>query len=136
MQNGEIQAVVGTHALLGARFKNFGLIVVDEEHKFGVKQKEKIKELSANTHLLSMSATPIPRTLNMALSQIKSLSSLQIPPMVRIPVRTFIKTSNDALLKEIILREIRRGGRCFIFTIILQVLTKKGKRVAVSFAAD
>ncbi len=129
LQNGEIQAVVGTHALLGARFKNLGLIVVDEEHKFGVKQKEKIKELSANTHLLSMSATPIPRTLNMALSQIKSLSSLQIPPMARIPVRTFIKKSNDALLKEIILREIRRGGQVFYIHNNIASIEKRAKEL-------
>ncbi|WP_304646175.1 transcription-repair coupling factor, partial [uncultured Helicobacter sp.] len=113
LKNNEVQVVVGTHALFGAEFAKLGLIVVDEEHKFGVKQKERIKEISANTHLLSMSATPIPRTLNMALSQIKSLSSLQTPPMDRIPVRTFIKVSKDSLLKEVILRELRRGGQVF-----------------------
>lgn len=129
LEKGEIQVVVGTHALLGARFKNLGLIVVDEEHKFGVKQKEKIKELCANTHLLSMSATPIPRTLNMALSQIKSLSSLQTPPMARIPVRTFIKTSNNALLKEIILREIRRGGQVFYIHNNIASIEKRAKEL-------
>ncbi|WRG66926.1 hypothetical protein E5E31_07455 [Helicobacter pylori] len=70
---GLIDVLVGTHAILGAKFKNLGLVVVDEEHKFGVKQKEALKELSKSVHFLSMSATPIPRTLNMALSQIKGI---------------------------------------------------------------
>ncbi|MDE5591631.1 MAG: DEAD/DEAH box helicase, partial [Helicobacter sp.] len=76
LKEGEIHVVVGTHSLLNVEFKNLALVIVDEEHKFGVKQKEKIKDLSVNTHLLSMSATPIPRTLNMALSQVKGLSEL------------------------------------------------------------
>lgn len=110
---GEIDIVVGTHSILGASFKNLGLIVVDEEHKFGVKQKEKIKELSQNVHFLCMSATPIPRTLNMALSQIKGMSSLLTPPKEREGVRTFVKVYQEGLLKEIIHRELRRGGQIF-----------------------
>ncbi|MDU9790815.1 transcription-repair coupling factor [Helicobacter pylori] len=110
---GLIDVLVGTHAILGAKFKNLGLVVVDEEHKFGVKQKEALKELSKSVHFLSMSATPIPRTLNMALSQIKGISSLKTPPTDRKPSRTFLKEKNDELLKEIIHRELRRNGQIF-----------------------
>ncbi|TPH90185.1 transcription-repair coupling factor [Helicobacter pylori] len=110
---GLVDVLVGTHAILGAKFKNLGLVVVDEEHKFGVKQKEALKELSKSVHFLSMSATPIPRTLNMALSQIKGISSLKIPPTDRKPSRTFLKEKNDELLKEIIHRELRRNGQIF-----------------------
>ncbi|MGL2597203.1 transcription-repair coupling factor [Helicobacter pylori] len=110
---GQVDALIGTHAILGAKFKNLGLMVVDEEHKFGVKQKEALKELSKSVHFLSMSATPIPRTLNMALSQIKGISSLKTPPTDRKPSRTFLKEKNDELLKEIIHRELRRNGQIF-----------------------
>ncbi|WQX81092.1 transcription-repair coupling factor [Helicobacter pylori] len=110
---GLVDVLVGTHAILGAKFKNLGLVVVDEEHKFGVKQKEALKELSKSVHFLSMSATPIPRTLNMALSQIKGISSLETPPTDRKPSRTFLKEKNDELLKEIIYRELRRNGQIF-----------------------
>ncbi|GAA8046537.1 transcription-repair coupling factor [Helicobacter pylori] len=110
---GLINVLVGTHAIFCAKFKNLGLVVVDEEHKFGVKQKEALKELSKSVHFLSMSATPIPRTLNMALSQIKGISSLKIPPTDRKPSRTFLKEKNDELLKEIIHRELRRNGQIF-----------------------
>ncbi len=113
VESGLVDVLVGTHAILGVKFKNLGLMVVDEEHKFGVKQKEALKELSKSVHFLSMSATPIPRTLNMALSQIKGISSLKTPPTDRKPSRTFLKEKNDELLKEIIHRELRRNGQIF-----------------------
>ncbi|EQL64047.1 transcription-repair coupling factor [Helicobacter pylori FD577] len=125
---GLIDVLVGTHAILGAKFKNLGLVVVDEEHKFGVKQKEALKKLSKSVHFLSMSATPIPRTLNMALSQIKGISSLKIPPTDRKPSRTFLKEKNDELLKEIIHRELRRNGQIFyIHNHIASILKVKTK---------
>ncbi len=125
---GLIDVLVGTHAILGAKFKNLGLVVVDEEHKFGVKQKEALKELSKSVHFLSMSATPIPRTLNMALSQIKGISSLKTPPTDRKPSRTFLKEKNDELLKEIIHRELRRNGQIFyIHNHIASILKVKTK---------
>ncbi|MCV3381050.1 DEAD/DEAH box helicase [Campylobacter sp. IFREMER_LSEM_CL2127] len=105
--------VVGTHSLLGVECENLGLVVIDEEHKFGVKQKEKLKELSKNSHILSMSATPIPRSLNQALSSLKSYSVLQTPPEDRLDVRTFVRESHDALIKEAISRELRRAGQIF-----------------------
>ncbi|RAX57911.1 transcription-repair coupling factor [Helicobacter monodelphidis] len=113
LESGEAHIVIGTHALLGVKFKKLGLIVIDEEHKFGVKQKEKIKQLSQNLHTLSMSATPIPRTLNQALSNIKSLSTLTTPPKKRQGVRTFVREYNENLIKECIQRELRRGGQIF-----------------------
>jgi transcription-repair coupling factor (superfamily II helicase) len=111
--SGEIDCVVGTHTLFGLEFKKLGVVIIDEEHKFGVKQKEKIKELYHNVHLLSMSATPIPRSLNQALSSIKTMSQLLTPPSERQGVRTFVKEYDENLIKEVILRELRRGGQVF-----------------------
>ncbi|WP_321779013.1 DEAD/DEAH box helicase [Sulfurimonas sp.] len=113
LASGEIDVVVGTHSLFGLTFKNLGVVIIDEEHKFGVKQKEKIKEIYHNVHLLSMSATPIPRSLNQALSSIKTMSQLLTPPSERQGVRTFVKEYNEKLIKEVILRELRRGGQIF-----------------------
>jgi transcription-repair coupling factor (superfamily II helicase) len=113
LASGELDVVVGTHSLFDLDFKNLGVVIIDEEHKFGVKQKEKIKELYHNVHLLSMSATPIPRSLNQALSSIKTMSQLLTPPSERQPVRTFVKEYEAKLIKEVILREIRRGGQIF-----------------------
>ncbi|PSM52512.1 transcription-repair coupling factor [Campylobacter blaseri] len=104
---------VGTHSLLNLQANNIGLIVIDEEHKFGVKQKEKLKAISANSHLLSISATPIPRSLNMALSSIKSYSTLATPPSDRLDVRTLVKEWDEKVIKEAISRELRRGGQVF-----------------------
>lgn len=113
LASGEIDVVVGTHSLFGLSFKKLGVVIIDEEHKFGVKQKEKIKEIYHNVHLLSMSATPIPRSLNQALSSIKTMSQLLTPPSERQGVRTFVKEYNEKLIKEVILRELRRGGQVF-----------------------
>ena len=113
LKEGIIDVVVGTHAIFGVSFAKLGLVIVDEEHKFGVKQKERIKELYNNIHMLSMSATPIPRSLNQALSSIKTMSTLQMPPMERQGVRTFVKSYDEKLVKEVILRELRRGGQVF-----------------------
>lgn len=113
LASGEIDVVVGTHALFGLEFKKLGVVIIDEEHKFGVKQKEKIKELYHNVHLLSMSATPIPRSLNQAMSSIKTMSQLLTPPSERQGVRTFVKEYEEKLIKEVILRELRRGGQVF-----------------------
>ena len=113
LAGGELDAVVGTHSLFGLEFKKLGLVIIDEEHKFGVKQKEKIKELYHNVHMLSMSATPIPRSLNQALSSIKTMSQLLTPPSERQGVRTFVKEYEEKLVKEVILRELRRGGQVF-----------------------
>ena len=113
LKENEPLVCVGTHALLGVKAKNLGLIVVDEEHKFGVKQKEQLKEISQNSHILSMSATPIPRSLNMALSKIKTYSILATPPSSRLDVRTSVREWDEKVVKEAIMRELRRGGQTF-----------------------
>ena len=126
LREGKIDVVVGTHALFGASFKNLGLVVIDEEHKFGVKQKEKLKSFAKDVHILSMSATPIPRSLNMALSQIKDLCEIRTPPKERKPVRTYVKSYDAKLIKEVVLREIRRGGQIFyIYNSIAGIEEKK-----------
>jgi transcription-repair coupling factor (superfamily II helicase) len=115
LKEGTVSIVVGTHSLLGPsiQFKKLGLLVVDEEQKFGVSHKEKIKRLKNNVHVLSMSATPIPRTLNMAMSGLKELSLISTPPQDRISVRTHIARKNADLIREAVLNEIRRGGQVF-----------------------
>jgi transcription-repair coupling factor (superfamily II helicase) len=113
LEDGSLQLVIGTHSLLSVKTNNLALVIIDEEHKFGVKQKEKLKELRDDVHIFSMSATPIPRTLNLALSKLKGMSSLLTPPSERIGVRTYEKEYNDKLIKEIVLREKRRGGQLF-----------------------
>ncbi|MBN2824402.1 MAG: DEAD/DEAH box helicase [Campylobacterales bacterium] len=113
LEDGTIDMAIGTHALLKAKFKKLALVVIDEEHKFGVKQKEALKEICIDAHLLSMSATPIPRSLNLALSKIKSFSEILTPPTERQGVRTFVKSFDEKVIKEAILRELRRGGQVF-----------------------
>ena len=126
LKEGTIDVCVGTHSLFNVEFKNLALMVLDEEHKFGVKQKEKLKKLKENLHILSMSATPIPRSLNMALSSIKQYSTIMTPPAERKGVRTFVKEYNQKLLKECILRELRRGGQIFyIHNAIASIEEKK-----------
>ncbi|MEA3498240.1 MAG: helicase-related protein [Campylobacterota bacterium] len=126
LENGDIDLVVGTHSLLNVKCKDLALVVIDEEHKFGVKQKEKLKDIRNDVHIFSMSATPIPRTLNLALSKIKGMSSLLTPPSERLGVRSFVKEYDDKLIKEIILREKRRGGQLFyIYNNIATIETKK-----------
>lgn len=115
MADGKADIVVGTHKLLQSdiSFKNLGLIIIDEEHRFGVRQKEKFKSLRAEIDVLTLTATPIPRTLNMALSDLRELSIIATPPSRRLAVKTFVKERSDVLLKEAMLREIKRGGQVF-----------------------
>ncbi|MBT3280458.1 MAG: DEAD/DEAH box helicase [Campylobacteraceae bacterium] len=113
LEDGTYNIVVGTHSLLNVTCKNLALVIIDEEHKFGVKQKEKLKELANDIHLFSMSATPIPRTLNLAMSKIKGMSRLTTAPRERLGVRTYVKEYDEKSIKEIILREKRRGGQLF-----------------------
>lgn len=126
LKNGTLKVCVGTHSLLEVEMLNPALIVVDEEHKFGVKQKEKLKEKRENVHILSMSATPIPRSLNMALSSIKQYSQILTPPNDRQDLRTFVKEYDEKVLKEAISRELRRGGQVFfVHNRIASIETKK-----------
>lgn len=129
LNDGKIDICVGTHALLGVKCKKLALLIIDEEHKFGVKQKEKLKELSQDIHLLSMSATPIPRSLNMALSKVKTYSSLLTPPLDREDVRTFVKQYDEKLVKEVISREIRRNGQIFYVYNKIATIEQKAKEI-------
>ncbi len=115
INEGKVDVVIGTHRLLGddIRFKNLGLLVIDEEHKFGVRHKEKLKKFRENIDILAMSATPIPRTLNMALSGIKDLSVINTPPKNRLSVKTYVGEFSEAYLKNAINHEIQRDGQVF-----------------------
>ncbi|MEC8003963.1 MAG: transcription-repair coupling factor, partial [Pseudomonadota bacterium] len=115
LQAGEIDILVGTHKLLQTDFgfKDLGLLIIDEEHRFGVKQKEAIKALRAEVDILTMTATPIPRTLNMALGGLRDLSVIATPPAKRLSIKTFIREHNVGLVKEAILRETLRGGQVY-----------------------
>ena len=116
LADGSLDLCIGTHRLLqrDVRFNNLGLVIIDEEHRFGVKAKEQLKKLRVQVDILSMTATPIPRTLNLALSGIRDLSSLQIPPNERIPVETFVMDEEDLVIREAILRERDRNGQVFV----------------------
>ena len=115
MALGECDVVIGTHKLLqeGVQFKDLGLLVIDEEHRFGVRHKEKLKQLKENIDIISMSATPIPRTLYMSLSGIKDLSLINTPPKNRLPVKTFVGEFNDVTLRNAIIHELDREGQVY-----------------------
>lgn len=115
LAEGKIDIVVGTHKLLqeDLKFKQLGLIIVDEEHRFGVRHKEKLKQLRAEVDMLTLTATPIPRTLNMAFSGIRDLSIIATPPARRLSIKTFVREHNHNLVKEAILRELLRGGQVY-----------------------
>ncbi len=118
LATGEVDIVIGTHALLSKQvaFKNLGLMIVDEEQHFGVAQKEKLKELKSDVHVLTLSATPIPRTLQMALTGVRDLSLITTPPIDRLAVRSFVMPFDPVVIRESILREMHRGGQCFVVT--------------------
>ncbi len=112
---GKVDILIGTHKLLHANidYHDLGLLIIDEEHRFGVRQKEKLKSLRANVDILTLTATPIPRTLNMALSGIRDLSLIVTPPAGRLSVKTFVRGHQDSLIKEAMSRELMRGGQMF-----------------------
>ncbi len=115
LEEGQIDIIIGTHKLLGKgiKFKNLGLVIIDEEHRFGVKQKEKLKELRAQVDLLTLTATPIPRTLNMAMEGMRELSIIATAPEHRLAVKTFVTEKNDQTVREAVMRELRRGGQVY-----------------------
>ncbi len=112
---GQIDIAIGTHRLLSSdvRFKHLGLLIIDEEHRFGVRHKEKLRKLQTNVDTLYMSATPIPRTLNMAMSKLKDISLIQTSPKERLPVRTIVTPRDMQIIKDAIQREVDRGGQVF-----------------------
>ena len=115
-KDGEIDMLIGTHKILNKEIKyhDLGLLVLDEEQRFGVEHKEKIKDSNRNIDVLTLSATPIPRTLNMSLSGIRDISIIQTPPRDRLPIQTYITEENDQLLQDVINRELARGGQAFV----------------------
>jgi transcription-repair coupling factor (superfamily II helicase) len=116
LTEGTMDLVVGTHAILSktVKFKRLGLVIVDEEQRFGVNHKERLKQLRSNVHVLTLTATPIPRTLQMAMSGLRELSTIQTPPVDRLAVRTYVMEWDDMVMREALLREHHRGGQSFI----------------------
>jgi transcription-repair coupling factor (superfamily II helicase) len=132
LANGTVDIVIATHRLLhaDARFKQLGLIIVDEEHRFGVRDKERLRALRAEVHVLTLTATPIPRTLNMALGGLRELSLISTPPVARSAIKTFVTEWHGPTLREAALRELRRGGQIyFVHNEVLDI-----EKVASDFA--
>ena len=133
--SGELDIVIGTHALLqgNIKFNDLGLLIIDEEHRFGVRQKEKIKTLKEEVEILSLSATPIPRSLNFALSELKDLSIIATAPDDRLPVKTFTYSFNENLIHEAIQREILRGGQIYYLCNDLTLIQDRRLRLKEKF---
>ena len=130
LKNGTVDVVIGTHGLLSdIEYKNLGLLVIDEEHKFGVNHKEKFKQYKENIDILSMSATPIPRTLNMALSGLKDLSLINTPPKNRLPVKTYVGNFNEGYLKNAINHELQRDGQVYFIHNRVEDIARYAKYV-------
>jgi transcription-repair coupling factor (superfamily II helicase) len=129
--SGTVDIVIATHRLLHAdvRFKALGLLVIDEEHRFGVRDKERIKALRAEVHVLTLTATPIPRTLNLALGGLRDLSLITTPPSERLPIKTFVTEWQDTVLREAMLRELRRGGQVYFVHNEVRDIEKVAARV-------
>lgn len=116
LEEGKIDLLIGTHRILSddIKFKDLGLLVIDEEQRFGVKHKEKIKEYKNNVDVLTLSATPIPRTLQMSMSGLRNLSLIETPPVDRYPIQTYVLAENKAIIKDAIYKELSRNGQCFV----------------------
>jgi len=126
IEDGKVDLVVGTHKLLSndIKFKDLGLLIVDEEHRFGVRQKEKMKAMRADVDILTLTATPIPRTLNMAMSGMRDLSIIATPPARRLAIKTFVRQHDDAVVREAVLREIMRGGQVYFLHNQVETIDK------------
>jgi len=133
LESGQIDIVIGTHRLLqsAVRFNRLGLIVIDEEHRFGVKDKERLKQLRAEVDVLTLTATPIPRTLNMAMGGLRELSLITTPPAARLSIKTFVTQWDAATIREACLREIRRGGQIYYVHNSVETIDKTARTLAV-----
>ena len=131
LAKGTIDIVVGTHKLLQSNvgFKNLGLVIIDEEHRFGVRHKEQMKALRAEVDVLTLTATPIPRTLNMAMSGLRDLSIIATPPVERHPIKTFVSPWNDALVQEAVLRELKRGGQVYFLHNEVETIENQAQKL-------
>ena len=129
---GEIDVVVGTHRLLSedVEFKDLGLLIIDEEHRFGVKDKEKLKKLKTNVDVLTMTATPIPRTLHMSIVGVRDMSVIYEPPQNRRPVQTYVLEYDAEVIKEAITKELERGGQVFYLFNQVEHIEKKASEIA------
>ncbi|HEV7607692.1 MAG TPA: transcription-repair coupling factor [Steroidobacteraceae bacterium] len=132
IERGTVDIVIATHRLLHAnvRFKDLGLVIVDEEHRFGVRDKEKLKTLRAEVHVLTLTATPIPRTLNMALGGLRDLSLITTPPAERLAIKTFVTEWHAPTLREAALREFRRGGQVYFVHNVVESIEKTAQELA------
>ena len=132
LADGSVDIVIGTHALLqkDIRFKDLGLLVVDEEQRFGVTHKERLKEMSRGVDVLTLSATPIPRTLNMALSGLRDMSTLEEPPMDRMPVQTYVMEHDWGVVADAIRREVQRGGQVYYLHNVVESIERTAARIA------
>ena len=124
---GSVDIVIGTHRLLqtDVEFKDLGLVIIDEEHRFGVRQKERLKQLRSQVDVLTLTATPIPRTLNSALSGLRDISIIATPPRARLSIKTFVREWNEAVIREACLREIRRGGQVYFLHNEVRTIEKQ-----------
>ena len=131
IKEGKIHLIIGTHRLLSKDIEipNLGLLIVDEEQRFGVEHKERIKEISKNVDVLTLTATPIPRTLQMSLLGIRNLSQLQTPPSSRMPIQTYVTEYNSHLAKEVICRELSRGGQVFYLYNLVSTIFQKAEQI-------
>lgn len=131
LESGQVDIVVGTHKLLqqDIKFNDLGLLIIDEEHRFGVKQKEAIKRYRANVDILTLTATPIPRTLNMAMSGMRDLSIIATPPAKRLAVKTFVRKFDDELIKEAIMRETNRGGQVYFLHNNVETIEQRAEDI-------
>ena len=131
LRSGDVDVVIGTHRLLQHTrdFRDIGLVIVDEEHRFGVRHKEAIKSLRSEVDVLTLTATPIPRTLNMALGGLREMSLITTPPAHRLSVRTFVGEWNDVVIREAILREIKRGGQVYFIHNRVEDIERTGERI-------
>lgn len=131
IKNGTVDIAIGTHKLIqkDINFKNLGLMIIDEEHRFGVRQKEQLKKLRSQVDILTLTATPIPRTLNFALSGLRDISVIATPPRARLAVKTFVREWDDGLLREALIREIRRGGQVYFLHNEVQTIEKMKARI-------
>lgn len=131
IKEGKIHLIIGTHRLLSKDIEipNLGLLIVDEEQRFGVEHKERIKEISKNVDVLTLTATPIPRTLQMSLLGIRNLSQLQTPPSSRMPIQTYVTEYNPHLAKEVICRELSRGGQVFYLYNLVSTIFQKAEQI-------
>ncbi len=132
LAEGKLDIIIGTHKLLSdeMKFQDLGLLIVDEEHRFGVRQKEKIKALRADVDILTLTATPIPRTLNMAMSGMRDLSIIATPPAKRLAIKTFVREYDKAVIREAILRELKRGGQVYYLHNNVESIEKCAEELA------